>query len=136
MAFETSGVADGFDDILAELVNNRVDTQELHERLEQGIAAPLHEIGGKLLPNLEERLAAAQTALEAKTAGAEQPLAAARSQAAEISEAMKRVLDRMLELESYNELVELLRGIVGDHSQLKERTQEEQKEKLKSLLEE
>jgi hypothetical protein len=48
---------------------------------------------------------------------------------------MKAVLDRMLELEEYNELVELLRGIVKDQEQLKERTQQEQREKLKGLLE-
>ena len=48
---------------------------------------------------------------------------------------MKAVLDRMLELEEYNEIVELLRGIVKDQEQLKERTQQEQREKLKGLLE-
>lgn len=136
LAFETSGVGEGFDDILAELENNRVDTVELHERLEQGISAPLKEIGGRMLPALEERLAAVQAALEAKDPRAAQSLVAARGESAEIVAAMKRVLDRMLELESYNELVELLRGIVGDHQELKERTQEEQKQKLRSLLEE
>jgi hypothetical protein len=49
---------------------------------------------------------------------------------------MKAVLDRMLELESYNELVELLRGIVSDQEQIKQRTQQQQREKLRGLLDE
>jgi hypothetical protein len=77
LAFETAGVAEGFDDIVAELINNRVDTEELKERLEQGIAEPLKSISGELLPRAEQRLAAAQTAYEANAAGAVEPLAAA-----------------------------------------------------------
>jgi hypothetical protein len=49
---------------------------------------------------------------------------------------MQAVLDRMLELESYNELVELLRGIVNDQQQIKEKTPQPQKEKLRGLIEE
>ena len=47
LAFETTGVAGGFDEIVAELINNRVDTEEFKERLEQGISEPLKEIGGE-----------------------------------------------------------------------------------------
>ena len=134
LAFETLGVAEGFDDILAELVNNRVETEELKQRLQQGIAEPLKEIGGEMLPQLKERLGTLEAALAADRAGAAQPLAAAKAEADAVVAAMKRILDHMLELESYNELVELLRGIVGDHQQLKERMQEEQRRKLRSLL--
>jgi hypothetical protein len=41
----------------------------------------------------------------------------------------------MLELESYNELVELLRNIVEEQDELKGKTQEQQREKLRDLLE-
>lgn len=135
-SFETAGVAEGFDDIVAELINNRVDTEELKERLEQGISEPLKEVSGELLPRLEERLAGLGQAYETDVASAAEPLAAAKSDADAALEAMKAVLDRMLELESYNELVELLRGIVTDQEQIKERTQQQQREKLRGLLDE
>jgi hypothetical protein len=134
--FETMGVAEGFDDIVAELVNNRVDTEELKQRLEQGISEPLKEIGGEMLPELEQRLDALQAALESDVQSAEQPLTAAKSQADDVLTAMDAVLNRMLELESYNEIVELLRGIISDQEQLRERTQQQQKERLRGLLEE
>jgi hypothetical protein len=136
LAFETTGVADGFDDILAELVNNRVDTEELKQRLEQGISEPLKEIGGELLPRFDQRVAALQTILAANSTEAAQPLAATKAEAQAIVDAMKAALDRMLELESYNELVELLRGIVADQQQLRDETQRLQRETLKDLLEE
>jgi hypothetical protein len=136
LAFETSGVAEGFDDIVAELINNRVDTEELKERLEQGIAEPLKAISGELLPRVEQRLGALQTAYDANVSTAAEPLAAAKAEADAAIQAMQAVLDRMLELESYNELVELLRGIVNDQQQIKEKTQQQQKEKLRGLIEE
>jgi hypothetical protein len=49
---------------------------------------------------------------------------------------MKAVLDRMLELEGYNELVELLRGIVSEQDDLRQETLRQQREKLQELLEE
>ncbi|MBA3482012.1 MAG: hypothetical protein H0T51_09375 [Pirellulales bacterium] len=136
LSFETAGVAEGFDDIVAELINNRVDTDELKERLEQGISEPLKEVSGELLPRFEQRLAELLRAYETDAASAAEPLAAAKSDADAALEAMKAVLDRMLELESYNELVELLRGIVADQEQIKQRTQEQQREKLRGLLDE
>jgi hypothetical protein len=136
LAAETTGVADGFDDILAELVNNRVDTEELKQRLEQSISEPLKEIGGELLPALEERLAALQTLLAANSTEAAQPLAAAQAEAQAIVDAMQAVLDRMLELESYNELVELLRGIVSDQAELRAETLRQQRAERRELFEE
>jgi hypothetical protein len=47
---------------------------------------------------------------------------------------MQQVLDRMLELESYNEVVQLLRGIIHDQQDLNEKTKARQNEKLKGLL--
>jgi hypothetical protein len=41
----------------------------------------------------------------------------------------------MLELESYNEVLDLLRGIIRDQEQLQERTKQRQREGLRSLLE-
>jgi hypothetical protein len=135
MAFETTGVAEGFDDILAELVNNRVDTEELNERLAQGIAEPLKVIGGELLPRFEEQLGTLQSRLSAESPETAESLAAARADSAAIIDAMRAALDRMLELESYNELVELLRGIVTDQEALREETLRRQREALRDLLE-
>jgi hypothetical protein len=48
---------------------------------------------------------------------------------------MKQVLDRMLELETYNEVVGLLRGIISDQDEISRQTKEQQKERLRNLFE-
>jgi len=133
LSYETVGVAEGFEEIVAELINNRVVTEELRRRLEQGIAEPLHVIGSELLPELETRLQHLEEVYEesVEPGNSFQP---AKEQSEAVVEAMKRVLDRMLELESYNELVELLRGIVDGQKQLGEQTQQERRDKLRSIL--
>ena len=48
---------------------------------------------------------------------------------------MQQILDRMLELESYNEVVGLLRGIIDDQQKLNERTKQQQTDRIKDLFE-
>jgi hypothetical protein len=48
---------------------------------------------------------------------------------------MRQVLDRMLELETYNEVVALLRGIITDQEEVNRRTKERQKDRLRDLFE-
>jgi hypothetical protein len=134
LAYETLGVADGFEGIVLELVNNRVDTRELTGRLRQQIAIPLQSIGGQQMPVLETHLQRLQAAFN-------QPsfplplLREARKQTDAVLVAMKEVLDRMLELESYNELVELLRGILAEQQRLSDETKARQRTRLRGLLE-
>lgn len=136
LAFETSGVAGGFEDILVELANNRVDTEELRARLEDGIAGPLRTIAERQLPELERLLAAHLQAHEARADNAAATLDATRMQAGVIIQEMKDVLDRMLELESYNELIDLLREIVAEQERINEETRAEQRERMRRMLEE
>ena len=133
LTFETLGVAEGFEDIVVEYQNNRIDTDELTERLQNNIAVPLHEIAETLLPELDVKLHKLPSAIDG---GAENsPVqSAAIIQSDVVIEAMQRILDRMLELESYNEIVELLRGIVAEQKELNEATRNRRLEKLRSLL--
>lgn len=133
LSFETFGIAEGFDDIVAELVNNRIDTEELTERLSRGIAEPLKAVAGDLMPELEKRVQRLPEALDDPT-GRAAVFSEAVIQADLVLEAMQQVLNRMLELESYNELVELLREIVEDQKKLNNETEIRRREKLRSLL--
>ena len=123
LSYETLGVADGFEAIVGELVNNRVDSEELTERLQTGIAAPLREIGGELMPQFEQQLQQLQNAIDRQDLQKEL-FAEAQTRGDMVLDAMQQVLDRMLELESYNELVELLRGIVADQQEVQQEPSE------------
>jgi hypothetical protein len=135
IGFETLGVAGGFDDIVTELANNRIATEELNQRLGQGIADPLRIVASELLPEFDRRAQQLADVLESPAASGK-VMADAVIQADLVVEEMQRILSRMLELESYNELVELLRTIVNEQQQLNEETKVRRREKLRSLLDE
>jgi hypothetical protein len=132
-AEETRGVAASFDGIRAELVNNRVDTEELRVRLKDRISDPLKLIVETQFTEFDRRLAA----LKSKLAEDADPAAAkpAIEQADTIILAMQKVRDQMLELESFNEAVDLLREIIATQEQVSEQTRKERTRKVRSLLE-
>ncbi|MEM9353109.1 MAG: hypothetical protein AAGA92_08855 [Planctomycetota bacterium] len=133
LAYEVASVADGFEGIVDELTNNRVDTQEILQRLGAGIIDPLREIADRLLPRLERSL---ESCLEGYPGGDTPPrIAEARRDADAAVDAMQSVLDRMLELEDYNELVDLLRSLLEEQQALNKATEAQRKEQLRRLLE-
>jgi hypothetical protein len=133
-ADETSGVAAGFDDLHDQLTNNRIDIPDLKSRLREQIAQPLHRIGEQRMPELTAQLELVEQHLE-NTAGLPE-LTKSIVLADAILVEMKLVLDRMRELESYNEVVALLRDIISDQQKINLQTKERQTERLRSLFEE
>jgi len=133
-AHETGALAESFGDIREELINNRVDTEELKSRLEDGIARPLRRIADEMFLELDRRLDRLQAALADPGAGRE-----GRTQALQqvdaILLAMRQVLGRMIELEDYNEAVELLRAILRSEQELRRETDRVYKQRRRELLE-
>jgi hypothetical protein len=133
-ADEITGVAEAFDDLHDQLTNNRIDIPDLKSRLREQIAQPLHRIAEERMPQLVARLELVEEHLQDDAAAPE--LARAIALADEVLVEMRQVLDRMLELETYNEVLDLLRGIITDQQEINRRTKERQKERLRSLFEE
>jgi hypothetical protein len=132
---EVKGVAESFDDIYKQFVNNRIDTAELKDRLKGNIAEPLHRIVETMFPDLNRGIEELQTALDDRDR-APALRDGAQQQAQAILLAMQKVRDHMIELEDFNEAVELLRNIVDMQKKLHEETQERHNEKIRDLLKE
>jgi hypothetical protein len=132
---EIASVAEGFDDIRKQFINNRIDTEELKSRLRTGIAEPLRTIAEQMYPELDRRLEELQAALDDVQAG---PALRdrARAQADDILLAMQKVLDRMIEMEDFNQAVELLRSIIKSQDDLRVLTEQRRKQKARELLQE
>jgi len=129
---EVLGVADEFDHIFKQFVNNRVNTdlEQLSGRLQDDIATPLRKLGDENLPELVKNL---ENELYPKLADAEAgrtQCALARDQADIILAEMQKILKRMLELQSFNEAVELLREIIKEQEELRQLTKERRNQKL------
>lgn len=130
---EIKGVAEAFDDLSDEITNNRIDNPDLKSRLGEQIARPLHLIVDSNMPKLVEALKSVEKVLDDPAATATE-LKKAIAEADQILVAMRQVLEKMLELETYNEVVALLRGIITDQEEINRRTKERQKDKLKTLF--
>ncbi len=116
------------------MINNRVDTEELKIRLKDGVADPLKKIVDQTFPQWESRLKqlAAQL-VDPQAAPAAQ--AAAVAQADVILVEMKLVLDKMLELETFNEVLDMLRQVIAAQEKVNAETKQKQKQKLRDLTE-
>ena len=132
-AQEILGVATTFEDIRAELENNRVDTADRKSRLQEQIAQPLFRIAQESFPQLDQRLNDLQPLIGQVE---QEPAAAleALTQAVDILQQMDEVLQKMLELETYNELIDLVRSLIQEQTEIQEKTQKERKKQLLDLL--
>lgn len=132
-AQESLGIADGFAIIREELINNRVDTEERKDRLQQQIADPLRGVATTEFPRLNALLAELEQKLrQAPPVAADPgPLSASSDEVIEQTNEtiaqLEAVLKKMLDLETYNELVDLVRDLIRDQETLRDRTSQERK---------
>ncbi len=133
-AEELSGIAASLDDILQEMVNNRVDSVDRRERIGTGVRDPLRQIVEEPLQRLRDQI------LEIENSVADLPKAVQNTaQAVETAEdvllRLTAVLDKMLDLESYNEILDMVRELIGDQNDLLDETKAERKKRVLRLFE-
>jgi hypothetical protein len=132
---EVAGVAASFAQIRDELINNRVDTPERKDRLQTKIVAPLEAIVGGQYPGWLAVLGQLEHDLDMTSAAL--PLTrSAVQQTNELILALQEVLDNMLELETFNELLDLVRSIIQEQDEIRKDTDEVRKQQARRLLEE
>jgi hypothetical protein len=120
---ETKELAEAFRGIRLEFDNNQLLTPELEARLIAQIADPLAALAAQDLPALAAACRAGQSREELLRRA---DLVLAR---------MRAVLDKMMELESFNEVLELLRGMIRTQEQIRAETLEQQKRRAREALE-
>ena len=141
-AQEALGVADSFADIRAELENNRVDTEDRKERLQVKIADPLRATVTEQFPVWDKQLEQLVAQLNSRSGtdpAIEAPellkqAEASLQQADRILLALDAILQNMLDLESYNELLDIVRGLIEDQERVLNETKKQQKKQVLDLL--
>ncbi len=122
-AGETGELAAAFRLIRDELANNALLSPELENRLVSQIADPLARIAAADLPGVAaacRRRAPREEIVRATDA---------------VLARMRAVLDRMMELESFNEVVDLLRGLIRTQEEIRAETLRRQKQRAREALE-
>lgn len=140
-AQELLGVAAGFYDIREELINNRVDTEDRKKRLKELIADPMRSIGEAMFPELERREEVLEKLLLDDLAAKKYDLgsgqretAAAVAQANDLLAEMEKILKQMLDLETFNELLDIVRQLIDDQGRVMGDTQKTHNDLQKNLL--
>jgi hypothetical protein len=124
---EVGEIAAAFRSIRNEFDANGLLTAELETRLVDQVAAPLAALAQNGLSGLAP-------ACRAATAGElEKSTLVAKADAA--INALKAILARLLELESFNEVVEKLRAIIRTQEQIRTDTLEQQRKRARKALE-
>ena len=132
-AAEVLGIAMSFEDIRLELINNRVDSAERQNRIERDIASPLRRLAEQEITQLSERL----KRLEQQLANPQQAEVLKRAAIEELDQvilALERVLEKMLDLETFSELIDLVNSLIRDQEALLEQTKKERKKRALELL--
>jgi hypothetical protein len=130
---ELEGIAASIDDILLEMINNRVDSPDRRQRIADGVRDPLMAIVNGSLQRLDSQITALLPIAASPTSGPE--AAAVTVQTAEqVLLELEAVLEKMLDLESYNEVLDLVRGLIDNQDELIELTEEQRKKALQDLF--
>jgi len=130
---ELEGIRVGFESIHAELTSNRMDTTTRKQRLTKMIIEPI----GRLSDPLHAQLQSTTQELEALH---DQPepfmpvVQQALSQTDDILIEMDRILEKMFDLENFNELMEKMRQLIDAQTQLREETEKLRKQQILDLL--
>jgi hypothetical protein len=137
---ELAGIVSGIEDLLLEMVNNRIDSVDRRERLETGVHDPLEAIVNEPFPQLRRQITELERIVMAdETAALDLPVmrSAVKDAVAtndQILLQLSRVLEKMLDLESFNEILDLMRGLIQDQESLLEETEDAQKKRVLDLF--
>lgn len=116
---EFYGIAESIENICLQMVNNRIDSPAWLERLNAGIREPLVSLHTKQIPELETTLTALREAIDANDLSAAKTLHAKASvQMDAILLLLAAVREKILKMQDFSEMVELMRTVVRQEEEL------------------
>ena len=143
-AREIEGVADSFEDIRAQLTNNRVESEQRLNRIQYEVIEPLRKIRTESFETLIEHSQELEKQLEAfQSSSSDAQLALEVNLASDqaivdverVLNEIDLVLAKLVKYEDYSELLELVRQVIRDQEELLKQTKNEHnKQGLRDLL--
>ncbi len=129
---ELLGVATRVDNLRMQLVNNRIDSYDRQDRLQTKVREPLLELLAGDYELFRDALSELQTATMSGD-GVEQAQSAVGA-LDRVLIALEAIQANMLDIESFNEIIDLVRGLLDDQDELLQDAQERQKQLILELL--
>lgn len=132
-AEELAGIAASLDDILQEMINNRVDSVDRRERIGTGVRDPLRRIVAEPLQRLRDQITEIEKSVTESEKAKEKSRLAVQT-AEDVLLQLTAVLDKMLDLESYNEILDIVRELIEDQEDLTKDTKKVGKKRVLDLF--
>ena len=130
---ETLAIGQSLGDIREEMINNAVDTPQSLERMDVKLIRPLKGINDIDFPDVDQRLGLFRLALQERTDPLNR-LDESLQSLDRLKRKLELVLVEMRKLETYKELLEILKGIKAQQEELKKRTETENKRSIINKL--
>lgn len=130
---ELTAVAQTFDNIRLQLINNRVDSEDRKQRLEMAIVVPLRSLIDGRFQTASLRVEELRQLLEQELKDGVNPSQSGVQIEASIEEMqlllveLEDILQEMLKFESFNELLDVVRELIRQQEQLQLETEKERK---------
>ena len=129
---ELLGVANGVLNLKLQLENNRIDSYDRQERLQNKVYQPLKAVLGKEVPGMQQALLNLQNASEN---GGMEETEASIAAVDEVLIKLYEIKENMMDIESFNEIIDLVRGLLEEQDSLLKKTEKAKRDKLLKLLE-
>ncbi len=130
---ELRGVEREIYQIRQELVHNRIDSVDRQQRLEQNVRAPIQQIVDNQFPKLVAGLRDLEARVASQTEVRDSLSNNLRATDAILS-ALEDVLKSMIDIQDFNEIIDMIRGMVDRQDDLLQRSKEEQKRQTLELF--
>lgn len=129
---ELSTLSAQIENLRQQLINNRVDSVDRQQRLLDKVRVPLDDLLDGEFAQLQRNLQALLS--EASQGAGEVEVTQAIAVLSQVLVLLGEIRDNMLDMESFNEIIDLVRGLVDEQDMLLEETQAEQRKRILDLL--
>ena len=130
---ELLGIALSLDGILLEMLNNRVDSVDRSERIATGVRDPIKATVNNSLATLRKQIKSIENVVDDAEQGVARTADAVNT-AEQVILQLNAILEKMLDLETYNEVLDLVRQLMDDQSDLTDDTKKERKKQVLDLF--
>ncbi|MDR2169653.1 MAG: hypothetical protein LBP59_05880 [Planctomycetaceae bacterium] len=136
--YELRTIVDSFKTIRREMINNKIFNSESESRIDGGIITPISNLVERDFPDLDRLIGIFEKTLAVRDKPLRQEATEKRKitidQIDMILKKMTSIRDNMVSMESFNEIIDILREILKGQKQIQTETNELRKKQIKELL--
>jgi hypothetical protein len=130
---ELRGIEKEIGQIRQELINNRIDSTDRQQRLEEKIRQPIVDLVEGTFPQLSRNLKELETVVASQTEVGNR-ITGNIQLTDTVLLSLQDILKNMVDIQDFNEIIDMVRGIMDQQDELLKKTKDEQKKQVLDLF--